>query len=102
MNDSHTSGGHGKWASNPGSYCLPAGHPGKALQIKHLGTAGSSSSNEPSNANLQTELKQMKEAFKQVATLSTKVLEAEAEEDPDPTCASNRRALVDAWKKWLN
>jgi len=102
VNDSHTSGGHGQWASNPGSYCLPAGHPGKALQIKHLGTAGNSSSNEPSNANLQTELKQMKEAFKQVATLSTKVLEAEAEEDPDPTCASNRRALVGAWKKWLN
>ncbi|EJK55237.1 hypothetical protein THAOC_25049 [Thalassiosira oceanica] len=73
-------------------------HPGRALQIKHLGGASNSNGNEPS-AGLRAELKEMKSAFKAIAKLSADVLEAEAKEDPDPAGAQKRRELVNAWKK---
>ena len=78
-------------------------HPGRALQIKHLGGASNSNGNEP-NAGLRAELTEMKSAFKAIAKLSADVLEAEAKEDPDPAGAQKRRELVNAWKKndWLN
>ena len=78
-------------------------HPGRALQIKHLGGASNSNGNEPS-AGLHAELKKMKSAFKAIASLSADVLEAEAKDDPDPAGAQKRRELVTAWKKsdWLN
>ena len=103
MNDSHMLNGHSKLASNPGAYCLPVDHPGRALQIKHLGGASNSNGNE-SSAELHAELKQMKSAFKAIASLSADVLEAEANEDPNPAGAQKRRDLVSAWKKndWLN
>ncbi|EJK68984.1 hypothetical protein THAOC_09802, partial [Thalassiosira oceanica] len=98
VNDSHSSGGHDKWERNPGAYCLPANHPGKALQLKHLGGASNSNGSEPS-AGLRAELKEMKSAFKAIAKLSADVLEAEAKEDPDPAGAQKRRELVNAWQK---
>ena len=79
-------------------------HPGRALQIKHLGGASNSNGNEPS-AGLHAELKKMKSAFKAIASLSADVLEAEAKDDPDPAGAQKRRELVTTtWKKsdWLN
>ena len=46
----------------------------------------------------------MKSAFKAIASLSADVLEAEANQDPNPAGAQKRRDLVSAWKKndWLN
>ncbi|EJK52750.1 hypothetical protein THAOC_27947 [Thalassiosira oceanica] len=76
-------------------------HPGRALQITHLGGASNSNGNEPS-AGLHAELKKMKSAFKAIASLSADVLEAEAKEDPDPANpagANKRRELVTTWKK---
>ncbi|EJK66248.1 hypothetical protein THAOC_12847, partial [Thalassiosira oceanica] len=73
-------------------------HPGRALQITHLGGASNSNGNEPS-AGLHAVPKKMKSAFKAITSLSDDVLEAEAKDDPDPAGAQKRRELVTTWKK---
>lgn len=104
-NSTHTTKGHSEWAKNPGGYCLPANHPGTALQIKLFGSAGkkagkpsNSNSDEPDYAELLEKVNMMQTGFKAVKNLTTEVLDMEMDEEFDPTCAEKRRSLAQAWK----
>ena len=102
VNLTHTSGGHSQWSKNPATYCLPAGHPGRAL-LANIGDTPKAT-NEPSYDDLLKKINDMQSGFKAVAALSTEVLEAEARVDPDPVAAAKRLELVTAWKNptWIN
>ena len=102
VNLTHTSGGHSQWSKNPATYCLPAGHPGRALLANVADTP--KATNEPSYDDLLKKINDMQSGFKAVAALSTEVLEAEARVDPDPVAAAKRLELVTAWKNptWIN